>query len=688
MRTMNRDLKNSLVLVLFFILTGSTQLLHPVIEHSEHMGQLLLKNFPPAESRSDIYQARLTFPKPELSLYESHSSILTLLSEHESAQYKYTGTHELARSCMEDLQLFHYDSSRPDKNILAHIDRSKTKLGRVALGNLLAHPTTNVSLLRKRQALIAHLVHNHELRTSLQEGFTEFANHEDDLLSLWNDNDLLYGKNVKESFYEGDWDRWLTPGSARSLEIKRLRADFLMIFLPALLYGFSRAFSVLPLGVGNFLMSMTDKHTRTALEQKKLNRERAAENKKYEKYTSMLITAMLSFVSYRRLWTKFKNRSDIVAHIRERFASLVNFQEKLESVRALLEAHQELGDLFEEQEKIKAFFSESDQIAREFIQNLKTDTFESNTYFSFVGPVFQALPQFLSLRDKFAPALHALGKLDAYCGLAQLYHEHQDENLSGTYSFPHYVTSSDRPVLITTSCWHPLLNPESVVTNSARFDAENSQNMVLTGPNAAGKSTVLKSILLTVLLGQTVGIVPAERARFTPFSILNSYLHITDDIALGKSLFKAEVGRAYELIQAIESLGEREFALTIMDEIFSGTNPLQGQAAAYAVMHALAHQKNSCVLLATHFPVLTHLEKETNGLSKNYHVLAHKQEDNSFYYPYTLRPGPSKQAIALALLENEGFDETILSYAYEHLAEHPARTHLRSQLDYIFKTLL
>lgn len=101
-----------------------------------------------------------------------------------------------------------------------------------------------------------------------------------------------------------------------------------------------------------------------------------------------------------------------------------------------------------------------------------------------------------------------------------------------------------------------------------------------------------------------------------------------------------------------------------MDEIFSGTNPLEGEAAGYAIGKYLSAFPFNITMISSHFPKLTNLEQDTNGLFKNYKVSVVKKEDNSLEYPFKLEEGKTNQTIAIDILKAENFDSQIIKDAY------------------------
>ena len=260
--------------------------------------------------------------------------------------------------------------------------------------------------------------------------------------------------------------------------------------------------------------------------------------------------------------------------------------------------------------------------------------------------------------------MKSVGDIDAYMAIAKLYKKHA-KNGNAKFCFVEYVDNANTPQITLDNFWNPMIDPNKVVTNNIEIgtNRQNPHNVIITGPNAGGKSTVLKGITLSILLGQTIGIAPADRMIFTPFHLINTYLNIADSSGV-ESLFQAEMRRVEELLREIRSMKRNEFSYVIMDEIFTGTNPKEGMAGAYGIAKKISTYPNNISLIATHFMVLTDLDKDTNGLFMNKKVRINRDAVGKISYVYKLENGVTDQAIALDLLAQSGFDSEILADAY------------------------
>jgi DNA mismatch repair protein MutS len=203
--------------------------------------------------------------------------------------------------------------------------------------------------------------------------------------------------------------------------------------------------------------------------------------------------------------------------------------------------------------------------------------------------------------------------------------------------------------------WHPSLDEVKRINNNVVLD----KSMILTGPNAGGKSTMIKSILLSILLAQTITVSNCTSLDLSPIYFINSQMNIPD--CKGKeSLFEAEMYRSKKNIDILPTLDKP--SIIFMDEIFNSTNPVEGIAGAYAIIKNIASYPLTLAVVTTHFLYLTKLAKEFPNVFKNYKMNV-VEENNTITYPYKLTRGISKQYIAIELLKQNGFNEAIISDA-------------------------
>jgi hypothetical protein len=220
------------------------------------------------------------------------------------------------------------------------------------------------------------------------------------------------------------------------------------------------------------------------------------------------------------------------------------------------------------------------------------------------------------------------------------------------------------PLLRLNGVWHPGVGPGSVANDWA-FPAEPAAraNALLTGPNAGGKSTLMKSVLLSVLMAQTLTFAPCRKGMLIrPFGRICSHINVPDSHERGESLFQAEMNRAMECIKALSRAREEgRTCLVVIDEIFSSTNPVEGIAGALATASKLGAFENAISIVSTHY---TYLARLTHGPDARFAAfMMPVRLGASAPCPladYKLRPGVSEQYVALEIMKAAGMDDDIV----------------------------
>lgn len=158
-------------------------------------------------------------------------------------------------------------------------------------------------------------------------------------------------------------------------------------------------------------------------------------------------------------------------------------------------------------------------------------------------------------------------------------------------------------------------NPDKVIANDVILDKQ----LVITGPNAAGKTTVIKSTLFNIIISQQLGFGFYQRAEINPYDYLHCYLNIPDTSGRD-SLFQAESRRCMEILRCIiNNPSKRHFC--IFDELYSGTNPYEAVAAAYGYIDYISKNPKVDLILTTHYIELCQLlEKNNSEAISNLHM--------------------------------------------------------------------
>lgn len=213
---------------------------------------------------------------------------------------------------------------------------------------------------------------------------------------------------------------------------------------------------------------------------------------------------------------------------------------------------------------------------------------------------------------------------------------------------------------------HPVV--ESVIGRSAfvpnDLHMDQSHRLCLvTGPNMAGKSTILRQVALICLLGQMGGMVPATRARLGIVDRLFSRVGASDNLARGQSTFMVEM---METARILRQAGRR--SLVILDEIGRGTSTYDGMALAWAVVEELAGRSQGQVrtLFATHYHELTRLEGVVPGLF-NMNVSVGEYGAGEMVFLHRLLPGPSDKSYGVEVARLAGVPYPVVQRARDIL---------------------
>jgi DNA mismatch repair protein MutS len=273
------------------------------------------------------------------------------------------------------------------------------------------------------------------------------------------------------------------------------------------------------------------------------------------------------------------------------------------------------------------------------------------------GKILYTYKKFKLNKDNISSIFHYTGTIDLILSIENILSNSSIEN---PYCFSKFLNNKE-PKLLIKNIWHPYLNKEEV-PNIVKNSIDIKNNILITGPNAAGKSTFIKSVIINIILSQTLAISSSEKFEITPFNMIETYLHIPDSKG-SSSLFEAEMFRSKDYIEKINSMESNKFSFIVLDEIFSSTNYVEGFSGAYAILKKISSFRNTLSITTTHYSDLEMLEKDTKGRIKNYKFEVDHNINNDIVFNYILKEGTSRQYIALELLKKNGFDDDLIEDA-------------------------
>lgn len=242
-------------------------------------------------------------------------------------------------------------------------------------------------------------------------------------------------------------------------------------------------------------------------------------------------------------------------------------------------------------------------------------------------------------------AVHeTLGKLDAAIAVAS-YRKSME-----CFAVPEIEFSPERPYLYATDMLHPLLS------HGVANDLCGERPILITGSNASGKSTYLKTAALCALLAQSLCTAPARTYRASAFRIYSS-MALNDDLLAGESYYIVETKSLKRILDAAQGPTP---LLCAVDEVLRGTNTVERIAASSKILEELAARGALC-MAATH-------DAELCALLEAQYEMYHFEEQvgmTEMVFDYKLRPGKAVSRNAINLLKLMGFEERIVFGAHE-----------------------
>ena len=543
-----------------------------------------------------------------------------------------------------DLEIFKGNDSI-ENSIFNIINKTDTIFGNIFIKNILESPTQDITVLKDRQNILNKI--NTDLSLKMKEKLLVLKDLEEEVLWILRERNPEEIKLIDSVYFTNKYLSMLNSNedlmSIYSLftiffaPIYGVVSPMIFFILPYLYlyffagikFSFKAYFDIFKVSIlGGFNIFSGTKNNIT-------------------KYFSVILSIIIYFQNFMNTIKAAQNNHTIINVLHS----------KLHTLNTFMNTSQELFKL------TKELFKHDDiDIIDKSIDN---DLFKSEpTLLSNKGKIlvtYKNIEETEKHIEKYKAYFKCIGEIDSYLSIVNLVKEFKEKDYNICYT---RYESCISPKLKFKELWHPYLsknsNSNTIVCNTIEIGGDNPNNVVLTGPNAGGKSTFIKAISISLLFSQTFGISFSNEAYITPMNIINTYLNIPD-CKNKESLFEAEMHRSRDHLKKLKELGEHEFSFIVMDEIFSSTNPNEGISGAYAICNKLGDYSNSIAVITTHFNYLTKLEKSSKF--KNYKIPIKRNKDNEIVYPYKLEEGASDQHIALELLKKKGFDTDIVDEA-------------------------
>ncbi|MDT1939241.1 MULTISPECIES: DNA mismatch repair protein MutS [Carnobacterium] len=258
--------------------------------------------------------------------------------------------------------------------------------------------------------------------------------------------------------------------------------------------------------------------------------------------------------------------------------------------------------------------------------------------------VRETVKQYIERLQKLAKTVATIDVLQSFSTISEKYHYIKPVMKQGTHEIN--LLEGRHPVV------EKVLGQQRYVPNSVVMN-EQTDILLITGPNMSGKSTYMRQLALTVIMAQMGCFVPAETAELPIFDQIFTRIGAADDLISGQSTFMVEM---MEANQALRHATDR--SLILFDEIGRGTATYDGMALAEAIIEYIHQHVHAKTLFSTHYHELTVLEESLQGL-ENIHVGA-VEEDGEVVFLHKMMAGPADKSYGIHVAKLAGLPEDLL----------------------------
>jgi len=511
----------------------------------------------------------------------------------------------------------------------------KTKPGKEIMKQIAKHYTTNTSFLKDTQLLLKKYDSNLVSRS-----------HEiDDILELW--DELKNDTGFKDKYHYIDWAYWEHLNNSelflQAMSMYNLASPFISICIPIFILVvpfFIIKAKGMDISIKEYIEVLKVLASNHVIGRLCNNFNQVSSEQKVYLLMSVGLYIFSIYQNYLTCIRFYANMKQI--HIS--LCKIRNYiEETIKNMNNFLLYTSELPSycLFNEEIRINI---ESLTDFQDKLDNIRGDNF---TYKN-INQIGSLLKYFYELYNDntcnkcFMYSFGFYGYMDNLTGLV----EHiKEKNIN-------LATFNKKKKNIFKNAYYPALINNNPVKNTIKLD----KNIIITGPNASGKTTMLKTNMINIILSQQFGCGFYSKANINPYHYIHCYLNIPDTSARD-SLFQAEARRCKDIIDVINNNPDfRHFCA--FDELYSGTNPDEDVMSAFAFMTYLIKHSNVECILTTHFiEVCKKLDKHKK--IENYHMKT-KNTENNFIYTYLIKKGISEVHGGIKVLYDMQYPDEII----------------------------
>lgn len=504
--------------------------------------------------------------------------------------------------------------------------------------------TSNVDFLNDNQILLKEY-------KPLGVKYTDYSKNYKNIVDIW--NELKIDAGFKERYYFVEWDmlEFLNRSEwfLQFMSIYNLLSPIISLLIPIIILiipFFIIKMKGLQITINEYIDVLKIVANQNAIG--KLFVVNFNEITSQEKFYIFISAAFYLFSIYQNFMVcvRFNNNMKTIHNhfneIRIYIDHTINSMENYLEYSNNLQTHKDFNSIV--REKLSIFKTIQQKI--QYITDYNMFNFSKIKEIGYVFKCFYELHTDKDYDDAIMYSLGFNGYMDCLKGL-------QKNILERKINYTLFIDEQKKMVL--ENSYYASLKNSNSIKNTIKF----KKNMIITGPNASGKTTILKSTLINILFSQQFGCGFYDSAKIKPFKHIHCYLNIPDTSGRD-SLFQAEARRCKEILDAI-SVNKMDTHFCAFDELYSGTNPEEAEQSATSFMKYITKSKNVSCILTTHFiKVCKKLQKSKNII--NYKMLTEK-ENNNLIYKYTLTEGISDIKGGMIVLQQMNYPKEIIDSA-------------------------
>jgi hypothetical protein len=499
--------------------------------------------------------------------------------------------------------------------------------------------TTDTNFLKDNQTLLKTYKKTNKYTKDVSQNY-------DKIIEIW--NDIKQDAGFKERYYYIDWPMWEFLNKSEKflqfMSVYNLAAPVISLFIPLIILIIP--FFIIKLRGLNVTMSQYIEILKIVLSNNALGKLFTEFNNvtAQEKMYLLFSAGFYVFSIYQNILTcvRFNNNmSKIHDHLRD-INTYITFTTK--NMRNYLMYSNNLAS----QQKFNSIVTEKMNLLTELSSKISSiSKYELNVFKIFeIGYVLKCFYEIYDNKAYEEAILYSFG-FNGYLDCMEGLIENIEDN---KIKFATFIKNKKKNVI--KNNYYAALKNDSPVKNTIKL----KKNIIITGPNAAGKTTILKSTMINIIITQQFGCGFYDSANLNPYEHIHCYLNIPDTSGRD-SLFQAEARRCKEIIDNIDS-NKKDNHFCAFDELYSGTNPTEAEISAIAFMEYLVKNKNISCLLTTHFVNVCKKLNDNKSII-NCHMDAEKIKDK-IVYKYILKEGISELKGGLNVLYDMNYPTEII----------------------------